>query len=167
MPPKNEHESEYAAYKLLFEGMHPRTRDCDPRAYFRAKLTGLRQAHGSLLTDDEYATERQDVFDTIILPARYPPSMFPSLVVTIIAGVAATVYGLATGKWVSVAGGLPVLIYAFWSLRDFRKHHAWLNAIPKSDRLDIINYLRDSELIDDNEASTLMSRLDTEYTNAT
>lgn len=167
MPPQNDLESEYAPYKLLFEGMHPRTRDCDPRAYFRAKLAGLRQLHECLLADDEYATERQGVLDDIILPARYPPSMLPVLLVGSIGGIAGIVYGLTTAKWTWVAGALPVAIYSLWALHGFRKHHAWLNAISKDDRVDIINYLRDSELIDENEVSTLMSRLDTEFTNAT
>lgn len=166
MPTRNEDDSETTAYSLLFQGMHPRVRDCDPCAYFRAKLAGLRQARESLLTDDEYAAERQGVFDTIVSPARYPPLMFPLLMAAIIGGVAATSYGLAAGQWGWVGDALPATVYALWSLQGFRKHHAWLNAIPHAHRTDIINCLRDAELIDDDEASGLLSRLDAALTKA-
>jgi hypothetical protein len=165
MPPANDHKQEEAAYKLLSEGMHPSTRDCDPRAYFRAKLVGLRKARESLLTDDEYAAERQEVLCAIILPARYPRFEFPILIMIIIGGVAATVYGLATVNVGWVVAPLAVTAYALWSLHGFRRHHAWLNAMSHSQRADVIRYLRDCELIEGNEASNLLSSLEKDSTN--
>ena len=91
----------------MFQGMHPRVRDCDPRAYFRAKLASLRAAHKTLLTDDEYAAQREEVFQTIVGPNPVPRLMLAILLVTMIGGIAATTYGVSTGNWVFVAGGVP------------------------------------------------------------
>lgn len=165
MPPANDQNQVETAYNLLFEGMHPSTRDCDPRAYFRAKLVGLRKARESLLTDDEYAAERQEVLCAIILPARYQRFEYSLFITTIIGGVAGTVYGLATVNMGWVVAALAVTVYALWSLHGFRKHHAWLNAMSRSQRADVIRYLRDCELIEGNEASSLLSNLEKESTN--
>jgi len=152
--------SEDTAYRLILQGMYPRARGCDPRAYFRAKLASLREARKTLLTDVEYAAEREEVFKTIVALAPIPTWLLAVSFVTILGEIAATIYGASTGKWVWVAGAVPPTAYAIWSLNGFRKHHAWLNALSRAQRADIIDYLRGIGLLDEKEASRLFSELE-------
>ncbi|MEQ9068731.1 MAG: hypothetical protein RLO18_18485 [Gimesia chilikensis] len=156
---QNEADREEMGYHLMFQQMYPQVRNCDPRAYFRAKLTNHRKALEVLLTEEEYLEECQRIFKEIIDPDKRDLIMNLILLFFIFAGVTGIAYGFYTQNWGFICL-VPSTLVSLWFLRGQRRYYYWLNSLTFHQRAEFIDYLRSSHLIDDTEQNQMRSRLE-------
>jgi len=157
---KNKKSSGDIGHSLMFQKMQPQVRECDPRAYFRARLSSLKEAREILLVEEEYAEERQEVFKSIVRPHKHPPLIYPVLLFFIAGGFIGTGYGLYIEEASMVVGFVPATLYAIWLLRGQQRHYRWLHSFSIEQRTEIIDYLKNSHLIDESEQRQMLSELD-------
>lgn len=162
---QNEKSSKDIGYSLMFQKMHPQVRECDPRAYFRARLSSLKEAREALLTEEEYEEERLDVFKEIVRPHKHSPFIYPMLLFFIAVGFIGTSYGIYIKEAGMIVGFVPSTLYAVWALHRQQKHYRWLHSFSLEVRTEIIDYLKSSHLIDDREQRQMLAELDAQQEN--
>ncbi|WP_182871491.1 hypothetical protein [Stieleria mannarensis] len=157
------HDDESKAYCYLLGGVFPRVRDCDPKAYYRARFAALKTARDSLLSEEEYQADRQELVDTLTNPPSYPPGVPTILFVSIFVGIAWLVYAFTILESVHFVGGGALTVLGLWMLHGYRTHFAWLRSLSIAQRIDIVEYLHTSNLLTDDDAREIRATLDARH----
>jgi len=157
---ERDRDSDEEAYGHLLAGAFPRVRDCDPKAYYRARLSALIRARGSILSDDEYEAERKELIDSLILGPRYPSGTPTVLFVCITGGLVWLVFAFIRQELAHFVGGGTLAAAGLWMLQGYRTHFAWLRSFSRAQRIDIVEYLRNANLMEDDEANVVIHALE-------
>ena len=130
----------------------------DPTDDLIARLKEIEDARTDLLADDEYAAFRSMVLRQVVKRVRVPLGWQITLAVCCLGSIAMIVYGVLKSGGAVVGGGAGLIVGAYlWY--GLERDYAAKRALGRDERLRTIERLVSAQLVAENEAVDLRSKV--------